>query len=189
MEQKGADFEGLEGTALTKARSQSLLAQAEERRAAREAHLFLEVPTWNGDLVAEYKVLGRQELIRMAERAARRFRNGANQNSETTSSNDIDLIVAANVGLHMVDPESGERVPIEDEFGPVGYGRVAKVLDKEDVIKSNADAVRYLMSERTDDGGIEENVMAIGIHANAISKWMRDPSKHGVDLEELLGEL
>ncbi|HEY7414424.1 MAG TPA: hypothetical protein VH593_04470, partial [Ktedonobacteraceae bacterium] len=86
------------------------------------------------------------------------------------------------------DPETGERVPIEDEYGHVGYNRIAAVLGKEDELQSNSDVVRYLMSERNDDGSWTENIAAISIHANAISRWMRDPSKRGVDLDDLLGE-
>jgi hypothetical protein len=99
------------------------------------------------------------------------------------------VIVAASVGLYMRDPDTRERVAIDDEYGHVGYDRIAKMLGKDDELRSNADAVRYLMSERDEDGGWVENNMAISLHANAIGRWMRDPSKRGVDLDELLGEL
>jgi hypothetical protein len=173
------------GTALGNARGLSLLQDAEKRRAEREHSLFLDVPTWGGDLVCEYRVVAPEALRRIVESAVRNVRNG---NTDEPSANDVRLIIAAAVGLYAKDPETGERVPIEDEQGHVGYNRIAYMLGKEDELKSNADVVRYLMSERNEDGTWTENITAISIHANAISNWMRDPSKRGVDLDDLMGE-
>jgi hypothetical protein len=103
-------------------------------------------------------------------------------------ANDITLIVASCVGLYARDPETGERVPIEDEAGHVKYDRICHVLGH-DEITSNREAVKYLMGERAEQGdGWVHNVVAVSIHADKISKWMQDPSKRTVDLEELLGE-
>lgn len=179
-------MEGI-GTALGNAQSLSLLKQAQKKRQARERTLFLDVPSWDGDLICEYRVVPPDDLKRVAEKAIRRARSN---NGSQAASNDIDLIIAASVGLYAKDPESGERVAVEDEFGHVGYDRIAKLLDKQDEISSNADAVRYLMGERDKDGsGWVENVVAISLHSSAISNWMKDPSKQVVDLEALLGEL
>jgi hypothetical protein len=170
-----------------KAPSLTILQDAVDRRAKREHNLFLDVPSWDGDLIAEYRVPDPEELKQLAERVMRRARNGDEIKSGTA---DIDLIVAAHVGLYVINPESGDRVAIEDEFGHVGYNRIAKVLGKEDEIKSNADAVRYLMAERGDkDGTWVENVVAMSMHANSIQRWMRDTSKRASRIEEVLGEL
>lgn len=174
------------GTSVENAQGLTLLQDAAKRRQEREHTLFIDVPSWDGDLVAEYRVLDPDELKAMAEASFRRARN--NGNAEP-GANDIALITAANIGLYAKDPDSGERVAIEDEFGHVGYNRIAKLLGKEDELKSNADAVRYCMAERDDDGGWVPNVMAMALHANAIGKWMKDPSKRGIDLEDILGEL
>lgn len=179
------ELEGI-GTAVHNAQGLSLLKEAEKRRQERERTLFLDVPSWDGDLIAEYRVLLKDEIVKLAEAALRRTRNG---NRNEAASNDITVIAAACVGLYVKNPEDGERVPVEDEFGHVGYDRIAVVLGKDDEIKSRADAVRYLMGERTEDGGWTENIMAMSIHANTIGKWMRDPSRSNVDLEDLLGEL
>jgi hypothetical protein len=178
--------EGID-TALGSAQGLSLLKDAQKKRQARARTLFLDVPSWDGDLIAEYQVVHPDKLRAVAERAMRRARTN-NGNGTPTGSNDIDMIITASVGLYAKNPETGERVPIEDEFGHVGYDRIAKLLGKDDEIKSNSDAVRYLMAERDDEGGWVENVVAMSLHADAISKWMKDPSKHGVDLETLLGE-
>jgi hypothetical protein len=174
------------GTSVNGARAQSLLERAEQKRQERESSLFLDIPSWDGDLIGEYQIVPQQELNKVAERVARRVRSG----DRDSAKGDIDLIVMANVGLYVRDPESGDRVPIEDEAGIVGFDRIAMVLGKEELIKSNADAVRYLTAERNDKNGTWiDNVVAIGIHAQSISRWMRDPSKRTIDLEELLGEL
>jgi len=175
------------GKSLDSAQGLTLLKEAQQRRQARERTLFLDVPSWDGDLVCEYRVMDPEDLRKIAERQMRRARN--NGSKLDPIANDIALIVAAAVGLYAKHPETGERVAIEDEFGHVGYDRIAHVLGKDGEIKSNYDAVRYLTSERDEEGGWIENSMAIGLHANAIGRWMKDPSKRGVDLDELLGEL
>jgi hypothetical protein len=178
--------EGVEsiGTAVNGARGLSLLKEAEKRREERERSLFLDIPSWEGDLIGEYRIVPSTELTRIAERQVRRARQG----QVDAVKNDIDIITAANIGLYMRDPESGDRVPIEDDYGLVGFDRIATVLGKEEEIKSQADAVRYLTAERKDDGSWEENAVAIGLHAQSVSRWMRDPSKRALDLEEILGE-
>jgi hypothetical protein len=188
MELTGNDDVGKVGTALEEASGQSLLKKAQKKRQEREHTLFLDVPSWDGDLICEYRVVPPDKLKKVAESVMRRMRNG---DSPKPAANDVAMIIASSVGLYAVNPDTGERVPVEDEFGHVGYDRIAKVLGVDEKIKSNDEAVRYLMAERDDDSeeGWTENVMAMSLHANAIGKWTRDPSKQGVDLEELLGEL
>jgi hypothetical protein len=174
------------GEAPTIARSQSLFEQAKRRREQRESHLFIDVPSWDGELVAEYKVLGSKELDIIAENAARKFKAG----DKDTLHADLDVIAKANVALHMIDPESGDRVPLEDENGVVGFNRAAHVLGMVGELDSVTKTIKYLMGERKEDGsGWRENPTAITMHAQRIARWMRDPSKSGRNvLEEILGE-
>lgn len=175
------------GTALSNVQSLSLLKDAQQRRQARERTLFLDVPSWDGDLVCEYRVVPPEGLKKLAQKAMRQSRNGEAE----PAANDVMMIIAAAVGFYVKHPESGERVAVEDEFGHVSYDRIAKLLGKEAEIKSNSQAVRYLMADRGEDGEDGEwveNIMAMSLHANAIGKWMKDPSKHGVDLDDILGE-
>jgi hypothetical protein len=184
-----SQLEGI-GTALGNAQSLSILKDAQKRRQERKSTLFLAVPSWDGELICEYRVVPPGDLAKIAEGAIRRARS-SNGKPEEPAANDIAMIVAASVGLYVKNPENGEQVPIEDEFGHVGYDRIALVLGKQDQIKSNADAVRYLMSERDPDDQDEwvTNIMAISLHANAIGKWMKDPGSQNIDMEALLGEL
>lgn len=173
------------GAAAEQASATSLLKAAEARRAQRETNLFLDIPSWDGDMIGEYRLIPSKEMSKIAESVARKFK----QNGNDPAVGDIAVIMHACVGLHMRDPETGKRVPIEDDLGIVGFNRIATVLGKEDDIKSNSDAVRYLTAERADDGSWEENITAINHHAQRIQRWMRDPSKRTVDIEDLLSEL
>jgi hypothetical protein len=176
------------------ARSKSLLDRAKAKRAERESHLFIDVPSWDGDLIAEYRVLGAKELDVMSENAARKIRAGESDQIHA----DLDLIAKAAVGLHMIDPESGDRVPLEDDNGKVGYDRAAHVLGVFDdpTVSPKVDSVyktiNFLFGEKK-EGGQEgewvENPTAVTMHAQRIARWMRDPSKSGLNvLEEILGE-
>lgn len=173
------------GAATESARSLSLLRRAEQERAKRENSLFLDVPSWNGDLIGEYRIIDKDILEDMAKRNQAMIRIGRFEKVK----GDIELILKAAVALWVRDPESGDRVVLEDDLGPVGYDRIHLVLGVDHLVSSASDSVRYLMAERstTDDSWVE-NIVAIGLHAQSISRWMKDPSKKTVDLEELLGE-
>jgi hypothetical protein len=164
----------------------NLLQKAQERRQKRETHLYLDVPTWDGDLIAEYRILDPDEMRLVADATAARIRQG---NAEP-GSNDMGLLNAMCVGLHVFDREDNKRVPILDEFGIVNYTRIAKFLGKDHILKTANDAIKYLMSERDpdDEDKYIVNLVAISLHANSVQRWMRDTSKRTVDLEALLGE-
>jgi len=173
------------GGAIQEANADSLLQRAEKRRAERETNLFLDVPGWDGDMVCEYQILPKAEIKVMAERQARLMRNPENTDRLQF---DLDLITRSAVRLYMIDPDSGNRVPIEDADGPLAYDRIAEKLGVADEVKSQADAVRYLTATTNDDGTWKENVVAISRHAQAVARWMKDPSRRTTMLEELLGE-
>jgi hypothetical protein len=174
------------GGATRDAVADSILQQAAKKRQEREKTLFLDVPTWEGDLICEYEIIPKEELKIMAEKQQRLMRKSSN---DDRLGFDLELIARASVGLYAIDPNSGDRVKIEDEFGHVGYDRIAAKLGVEEFVTSNSEAIRYLMGEPRDDGTWKDNVTAISRHASAIARWMKDPSRRGLDLEELLGEL
>src|SRR5262245_42355770 len=178
---------GIDGST-DEARGLSLLRDAERKRSQRSTSLFLDIPTWDGLLVGEYRVQDPEKLRKMAQNMARAMR-ATNGKDMEPGINDITTIIACNVGLYARDPDTGENVPIEDEAGHVGYDRICKVLGR-DEITSNREAVKYLMGERDEDDPTKwvHNVVAVSVHADKIAKWMRDPSRHGIDIEELLGE-
>jgi hypothetical protein len=158
-------------SAAEEARGVSLLREAAARREQSGDTLFLEVPTWGGDLIAEYKVIDRQRLEALIQRIQKESRNGNSSSARTAA--DIDLLVEANVGLYAFDAEASlgggddeGRVAIEDEIGMVTFGRVGPILGKE--FPSVRAAVLYLM---------KDNGLAITAHAVIVARWMRDPSK------------
>jgi hypothetical protein len=158
-------------SAAEEARGISLLRAAAKRREDTGDTLFLDVPTWGGDLVAEYRVIDRQRLETLITRIQREGRNGNSSSARTAA--DIDLLVEAQVGLYAFDAESSlggsddqGRVPIADEAGTVTYGRIGPILNKE--FRSVREAVLYLM---------KDNGLAISAHAVVVARWMRDPSK------------
>lgn len=177
------------GEATGEARSLSLLSKAKEKRDKRENHLFLDVPSWDGTLIAEYEIIPEDELTKMGDTLSRKIRAGEWKRID----GDIELIVRACVGLWVRDPESGDRVMIEDEAGHVGFDRIIESLgvdgETSEKIKSNKDVVKYLTAERDEKtGGYVVNSVAIGMHAQSISRWMKDPSKRNIDIDDLLGE-
>ena len=158
-------------SAAEEARGVSLLRAAAKRREQSGDTLFLDVPTWGGDLVAEYKVIDRQRLEALITRIQKESRNGNSSSARTAA--DIDLLVEANVGLYAFDAEQslgdgddGGRVAISDDAGTVTFGRIGPVLGKE--FKSVREAVLYLM---------KDNGLAVTAHAVLVARWMRDPSK------------
>lgn len=176
------------GEATGAARAMSLLQSAEKRREEREKNLFLDIPSWDGDLIGEYGIIPKPELKEMGERQLRtlRHQNGAQDRTRF----DIELIVRSCVGLYALDPDTGDRVSLDDEIGNVGYGRIAQLMGKGELITDSTQAVLWLMGTRDHANNTwVENTMAVTTHARAISRWMSDPSKRSFNLEELLGEL
>src|SRR3954468_24834280 len=128
-------------------RAANLLQKAQERRQKRETHLYLDVPTWDGDLVAEYRILDPDEMRMLADQTAARLRQG----DAEPGSNDMDLLNAMCVGLHVFDREETKLEPIIDDFGIVNFTRIDKFLGKQHILKTAFDAIKYLMSERDPD--------------------------------------
>src|SRR4051794_41973733 len=112
-----ADVEEL-GKSLDSAQGLTLLKEAQQRRQARERTLFLDVPSWDGDLVCEYRVMDPEDLRKIAERQMRRARN--NGSKLDPIANDIALIVAAAAGLYGKQHKNGGRVANKGEVGPAG---------------------------------------------------------------------
>jgi hypothetical protein len=156
-----------EGPAVEEARGISLLHSAERQRDQQAGTLFLDVPTWGGKLVAEYRVVDRPRLNALAQKIQQMRRDG-NETSAMTAA-DIDLLLEANVGLYAFDVEAEEgkqRVPINDERGIVTYRRIGPVLGKD--FRTARESVLYMM---------KDNAVAISAHAMKIARWMEDPSK------------
>src|SRR5688500_18010026 len=112
---------GATTTAAEEAKGISLLRKAAARREERVHALFLDVPSWDGDIIAEYQVVNRPRLETMARKISAESKGG-NESSLRTAA-DIDFIVEACVGLYAYNPEGDSqedrRVVIEDDLGKV----------------------------------------------------------------------
>jgi hypothetical protein len=163
-------------SAAEEAKGISLLRQAEKRREQQADTLFLEVPTWGGDLIAEYKVIDRTRLDTLVRKMQQQARGGNAGNAATMA--DINLLLEANVGIYAYDADGGDseedcREPIMDDHGTVTYDRIGRVLGKD--FRAAREAVLYLM---------KNNPIAISTHAMNVARWMRDPSKDPMEGQE-----
>jgi hypothetical protein len=167
--------------AVEEAKGLSLLRAAEKRRESSGQTLFLDIPSWGGDLIAEYKVLERTRVETLIRKIQSASRDGSGNSAAARTAADIDLLIEANVGIYAYDAEAeaeadgdpaAGRVPIKDDTGIVTFGRIGPVLGQD--FKSVREAVLYLM---------KNNGVAITAHAVVVARWMRDPSKTASDLE------
>lgn len=150
-------------------RAASLLGRIKARRDEQTANetLTLPVPTWDGELLARYRVLERKVLEKL--NAAAKRKQGAAVNG------DADFLIRACVGLFVVD-DDGEQVALEDESGPIRFdSRLAAKLDVP--AETARDVVMY---------AFKGNDLAVGSHAAKVAQWMTDTSQE-VD-GEVLGE-
>jgi len=170
---------GPETTAAEEARGISLLRQAAKRRDEDKGILYLDVPTWGGDLQGAYNVVDRSRLEVLIRKAQNLSRNGDATNARTRA--DIDVILEANVGMYSLDPDApGEeeerRVAIEDEFGVVTWDRFGDILRRirpEEAPPASAKNSKYAVVL----AAMRNNGVAVSAHALYIARWMRDPSK------------
>lgn len=172
---------GPETTAPEEAKGISLLRKADKSRAKRTNTLYLDVPSWAGDLIAAYRVVDRQRLETMVRKIQQEAKSGSDSSARTAA--DIDLILEANVGLYAYDPEGGpepedRRAPIEDDLGVVPFNRFGDILlrirpeDREGKPAPRLNSARAVVLY-----AMEDNAVAISAHALMIARWMRDPSK------------
>lgn len=175
-------------TATEEAKGISLLRGAAERRENRVHNLFLDVPSWDGDVIAEYSVVNRPKLESMARKISAESKGG-NESSLRTAA-DIDFILEACVGLYAYDPEGeteeSRRVPIMDDLGKVPYNRFGDILVKiagegrtvKAAPRSAREVVLKMFAKDQEDPSVP-----ISAHAMIIARWMRDPSKPMTSLD------
>lgn len=173
---------GAATTATEEAKGVSLLRKAAKRREERVHALFLDVPSWDGDIIAEYQVVNRPRLETMARKISAESKGGNEANLRTAA--DIDFIVEACVGLYAYDPEGeteeSRRVAIEDDLGKVPYNRFGDILVRiagegrtvTTTPRSTREVVLRMFAKDKEDPSVP-----ISAHAMVIARWMRDPSK------------
>jgi hypothetical protein len=139
--------------------SRSLLDRIKSRRDEREDVLTIDIPSWDGDLQAKYRVVDRAEI----EKMVRRIRIRSTGNGNTGSQADTDFLINACVGVIAVDDETNVERPLTS-----GYTmELAEMLGRPE-ITTPRELVAYLF---------KGNTIALGAHAIKVARWMQDTTK------------
>lgn len=143
----------------------SLLDQIRQRRDERVADesLVLPIPTWDGELLARYRVVDRkviQGLARGVQKRSRRRGGDADDGGEA----DADFLIRACVEIIAHDNETEVEETIAE-----GYNQeLAEALG----INPGPSPARGVLFYLFKDNGI-----AVGAHAQKVAEWMTDTSK------------
>jgi hypothetical protein len=165
---------------------QSILERAVARRTKRDLdHEWFDIPSWDGELKAQYKVLEREDVEQMVRSIrARQVSNGrGNQAGQKSSGSDADLdfIVKACVNIKAHDNETEEEKILHITYSSVDTIKELFAPDPRDEsdeatnlrrmvgsIKTPREAVAFLMGY---------NGIAIAAHGGMLARWMQDTSK------------
>lgn len=138
----------------------TISARRDER--LRDEVLTLDIPSWDGELRAKYRVVDRVELEAMIRKLRKRSRasegNGANQ----AEAADADFLIKACVGVVAVDGDTDQTVQVSDGFNVP----LAEMLGLP--TERARELVVYLF---------KGNGIAMAAHAMKVARWMQDTSK------------
>jgi hypothetical protein len=152
---------------------ESILQRAQEERdeKLRQLTLKLDIPSWDGVFVAEYKLLPRNLVESMQQRS----RSKKDINSE------MDMIARACVNIWVRDPDSGRLIEL-DEDKPVRYTvDLLKVLGKTKLLEGKKSEKEPYITIRHMFAG---NELSIGAHAFQLITWMADPTSYTGEEED-----
>lgn len=137
----------------------SRLQQLKQRREATlDATLTIELPSWEGNLLAEFRVLGETERSKIERRQARRA-------AETLTPLHLDLIATACVRLHVRD-ENGTAEPLVHAGQDVRFDAALAALMGWDKADTEAQIVMECFGH---------NTVAVRAMADRVASWMQDP--------------
>ncbi len=146
----------------------SVLDRVKRRRTNKADTLWIDIPSWGGDMKAEYQVLDPDEVQKMIRRVQARQRKGGDQRYDSTP--DLDFLVKACIGVKAVDAETEEEQVLAS-----GYEmKLVEMLDPQDedgnpiTIRDQRGLVAYL---------VKHNGIALAAHAQKIARWMQDTAK------------
>lgn len=166
----------------------SVLGRLRARREdlAQDHHLDLDIPGYDGDLVARYRPLTAGEQARIAAKVERADRLAGNdeQAAEAQLRTALDTIIAACVEI--LARQDGKLVPLADVMGsgvPVRYDQ--QLADALGI--TGADSARAVVRgvfPRDSHGEVVPQ--PVNRHANEVAAWM---ARIGSDVDgDLLGE-
>lgn len=139
--------------------SKSLLDRIKAARDERPDELEIDIPSWDGDLQAKYRVVHRAEV----EKMVRRIRSRTHGNGQTGSTADVDFLINACIGVQAYDADTDTTQHLTN-----GYTmELAEMLGKTEITNPRQ-LVAYLF---------KGNTIAIGAHAIKVARWMQDTTK------------
>ncbi len=148
-----------DGSAVEQFADGGVRSQLDELRAQRDREiealdLKLEIPSWNGKLLAAYRVLGKKERHDLQRRA--RARGGSD---DALTESRVDLLATACTGVFL-RAEDGSLTRVS-----AGYDHeLAAMVDQAGV--SQGDLVRHMLGH---------NTIALDAHGERVAGWMTDP--------------
>lgn len=146
----------------------SVLDRVKKRRTNTVDTLWLDIPSWGGDMRAEYQVLDPDEVQKMIRRVQARQRKGEDKRYDSTP--DLDFLIKACINVKAIDPETDEEQHLTKGF----VMELVEMLDPKDQdenpieIKDPRGLVAYL---------VKYNGIALAAHAQKIARWMQDTAK------------
>lgn len=168
LEDSPLDLDPDSSTATIAAGGGSVLDRVKKRRTNKAAEVWLDIPSWGGEMKAQYQVLDRDEVEKMIRRVQARQRQGDQRKSDSTP--DLDFLIKACIGVKAFDMETEE-----EQILATGYSmELVPLLDPRDedenpiVVKDQRGLVAYLM---------KYNGIALAAHAQKVARWMQDTGK------------
>lgn len=156
--------------------SDSLLERITKKRAQLEDVLTIDIPSWDGDLRAKYKLQDRREIEKMVRRI--RARATKETMDQEGINADLDFLIKACVGVVAYDVEEDQEVPLTN-----GY-----TMELVDILKPVYPKNHPKEGEPVEINGQRElvaymlgwNNIALATHGQAVARWMQDTSKKPV---------
>lgn len=148
---------------------QSALDRIVKRRQDRVEILNIDIPSWDGDLIACYQVLNRSELEKMIRVIRARARsNGANAGGEA----DLDFLIKACVEVKGYDQEKDVKFHISDGYDMDLADKITLYdeFGQEIEVHNPRELVASIM-------GKTDASIALAAHSVKVARWMQDTSK------------
>lgn len=154
---------------------ESVLDRIKKRRDEAEDFLTIDIPSWDGDLRAKYKVLDRDYV----EKMIRRIRARANGAATSGIEAEADFLIEACVEILGYDAENDKEFHVANGYGadlsaaldpkwPQGHPQAGQSIQ----FSSDRELVVYML---------KWNGIALATHAQTVARWMQDLKKPVTD--------
>jgi hypothetical protein len=149
----------------------SVLDRIKQRRDEQDEFLTIDIPSWDGDLKARYKVLDRDYV----EKTIRRIRARANGASTSGVESEADFLIEACVEVVGYDAENDATFHVSD-----GYTMdLARSLDPKypKGHSSEGEPIRIDNPRELVVYMLKWNGIALAAHAQTVARWMQNLKK------------